>query len=79
LRLLGTFDLPWELELGTIFSVDSGRPYDLTIGQDFNRDGRAIERPEGVGRNALEEPGQAEVDLRLAREFKLRPVRTRRS
>jgi hypothetical protein len=33
----------------------------------------AIERPEGVGRNALARPGQAGLDLRLAREFQLRP------
>ena len=72
-RLLGTFDLPWQLELGTIFSAGSGTPYELTTGQDRNRDGMAIERPEGVGRNALEQPGRAELDLRLAREFPLRP------
>jgi hypothetical protein len=73
LRLLGTFDLPWEFQLGTIFSAGSGRPYELTTGQDLNRDGMAIERPEGIARNALVGPGQAELDLRLAREFQLRP------
>jgi hypothetical protein len=72
LRLLGTFDLPWQFQLGTIFSAGSGQPYELTTGQDLNRDGMAMERPEGVGRNALEGPGQVELDLRLAREFRLR-------
>ena len=73
LRLLGTMDLPWEFELGTIFSAGSGRPYELTTGQDLNQDGMAIERPDGVGRNALQGPGEVEMDLRLAREFRLRP------
>jgi hypothetical protein len=73
LRLLGTFDLPWALQLGTIFSTESGSPYELTTGQDLNRDGMAIERPAGVGRNALQGPGETELDLRLAREFQLRP------
>jgi hypothetical protein len=72
LRLLGTMDLPWEVQLGTIFSAGSGQPYDLTTGQDLNRDGMAIERPAGVSRNTLERPGQAELNLRLAREFALR-------
>jgi hypothetical protein len=72
-RVLGTFDLPWAIELGTIFSTETGGPYELTAGRDFNRDGMAIERPEGVARNALQGPGETGLDVRLAREFKLRP------
>jgi hypothetical protein len=71
-RLLGSFRLPARLELGAIFEAGSGRPYEWTSGLDANGDGEAAERPAGIGRNALRGPGEAQLDVRLARQFALR-------
>jgi hypothetical protein len=73
LRLLGTLDLPGQLQLGTIFTAASGGPYEWTTGLDANLDGRAAERPAGVARNALQGAGNQELDVRLSREFSLTP------
>jgi hypothetical protein len=69
-RLLGSWSMPAGLTLGTVFEVDSGRPYEWTTGGDVNRDGMAIERPVGVSRNALEGPVLSTLDVRLSRKFK---------
>lgn len=73
LRLLGNIELPWRLQLGTIFTASSGQPYEWTTGTDANLDGRAAERPAGVGRNALQAAAISELDLRLSREFSITP------
>jgi hypothetical protein len=57
--------------LGTIVRLESGSPYNLTTGRDLNRDGSATDRPAGVGRNTLQGPGAARVDLRLSKQFAL--------
>ncbi|MGH9674365.1 MAG: TonB-dependent receptor, partial [Bryobacteraceae bacterium] len=72
LRLLGSWDLPGGLTLGSIFRAQSGSPYEWTTGLDVNHDGRAAERPAGVRRNALEAPGSATLDVRLSRRFQTR-------
>ena len=46
-------------------------PYTLTTGRDDNHDSLALDRPNGVGRNTLEGPGFAQLDLRWSREFYL--------
>jgi len=70
-RIYGTTRLPASVRFGTILRAYSGRPYDWTTGVDTNRDGSARERPEGVPRNALDGPGQFNVDFRLSRKFPL--------
>jgi hypothetical protein len=72
-RMFGTVAFPAKFALGTIFEAGSGRPYEWTTGRDLNRDSIADERPAGIFRNALEGPGEAELDVRLSREFALRP------
>jgi hypothetical protein len=72
LRILGSFRLWRQIELGAIFSAETGSPYEWALGEDINGDGEAAERPDGVRRNALRGPGAARLDLRLARRFALR-------
>ncbi len=69
LRMTGAFDLPAKFNIGLILEAETGQPYELTTGRDINRDGRAAERPAGVGRNALQEPGAYVFDVRLSRDF----------
>jgi hypothetical protein len=73
LRMYGSWQLPAAFSLGTIFSASSGGPYEWTLGEDLNNDGLALERPFGVVRNALEEPGYVRFDLRLSRKFNIGP------
>jgi hypothetical protein len=70
LRLAGTFQPENEwFNLGFIFSAGSGRPYSMTTGRDDNRDTLPLDRPPGIRRNTLEEPGAASLDIRWSREF----------
>ena len=55
------------MNLGLIGTVQSGRPYSLTLGRDENGDGLLLDRPEGVPRNSLRLPGEQRIDLRLSR------------
>ncbi|HEX6463166.1 MAG TPA: TonB-dependent receptor, partial [Vicinamibacterales bacterium] len=54
---------------GLAVSLNSGRPYSLLTGTDEFNSGQTNARPSGVGRNTLEGPGYASVDLRWSREF----------
>jgi hypothetical protein len=57
--------------LGAVLRIDSGRPYGFTTGRDDNGDGRATDRPAGLGRNSEQGFGAARLDVRLTREFDL--------
>ncbi len=52
-------------------TLSTGKPYSETTGLDTNGDGLANQRPLGVPRNSLEDPGFAELDLRWAKDFYL--------
>ncbi|MEP7274112.1 MAG: hypothetical protein ABI882_21620, partial [Acidobacteriota bacterium] len=71
LNLLGTFKVRKYFKLGTALTLNTGAPYTLTTGRDDNRDSLALDRPAGVGRNTLQGPGFAQLDLRWSREFGL--------
>ena len=59
-------------KLSTLFSAESGRPFNVSSGADSNGDGNPnSDRPGQLGRNTLIGPGYASVDLRLARPVKL--------
>ncbi len=58
--------------MGTLVSVRSGLPFNITTGQVDIGDGVAIARPPGVSRNTGEGPGQASVDVHLGRKLTLR-------
>lgn len=70
--LLGSFKPgPW-FTLGVALSVRSGRPYNLTLGRDVYNTGNANARPAGVGRNSLQGPNYAQLDLKWSREVPLK-------
>jgi hypothetical protein len=59
-------------QLSTIANAQSGRPYDVTVGGDPNGDGNTrTDRPPGLGRNTLNGPAFAAVDMRFTRDINL--------
>jgi len=58
-----------------LVSVESGRPFNIFAGRDFNLDGNPnSDRPALIGRNAYKGPSYASVDFRVARDV---PLNTR--
>ncbi len=71
LVLAGTLKARNYFKLGTALTLNTGAPYSLTTGRDTNGDSFALDRPAGVGRNTLQGPGFAQLDLRGSRDFAL--------
>ncbi len=69
--LTGTAKAGRWFDAGILFTARTGAPYSLTTGRDDNGDSLAADRPPGVKRNTLEGPGNATLDLRMARDFLL--------
>ena len=69
--MLGTLEAGKWFNFGTAFSAYSGKPVNITTGNDDNHDGLAIDRPQGVPRNGLHGPGYLELDLNLQHDFPL--------
>ena len=79
----GTYIMPWEMQLASIISVGSGRPYNILAGADLNGDGNGGSFPPDRARAGIDDPttraqrnngtlpSQAVVDLRLSRRFAL--------
>lgn len=79
----GLYALPGNIQLATIITAASGRPYNILAGADLNGDGdggafpsdRARRDPldpsSSAGRNTGTLPRQATVDLRVSRRFPL--------
>jgi carboxypeptidase family protein len=74
-NLLGAITAGEWFNLGMTLALTSGRPYSLTTGRDDNRDSLANDRPAGVSRNSLQGPGAATLDLRWAKEFRLKETK----
>ena len=55
--------------VGVSVSLGSGRPYTERTGRDNFQTGQTNARPAGVGRNTLQGPGFASLDVRWLREF----------
>ncbi|HVF92017.1 MAG TPA: TonB-dependent receptor [Blastocatellia bacterium] len=70
-NLAGILDLPHRFRVGSILTLASGAPFDITTGFDDNGDRVVNDRPFGVSRNAGRGPGFAQLDLRLTRLFPL--------
>ena len=68
--LSGTVQLPWHFTFGTLTSIHSGLPYDITTGEDNNHDTDPNDRPAGVTRNTGRGTGFVSVDVHLARLFR---------
>ncbi len=49
--LMGRISLPKGFGLNPMFNVRSGSPYNITLGQDLNRDTSFTDRPAGIARN----------------------------
>ncbi|HMB82329.1 MAG TPA: hypothetical protein VKI43_19770, partial [Vicinamibacterales bacterium] len=58
-------------DLGVGLSMNSGGPYNETLGLDLFNNGRGRARPDGVPRNSLETTGFASLDIRASRDLKL--------
>jgi outer membrane receptor protein involved in Fe transport len=58
-------------QLSTIATALSGRPYTVTVGGDPNGDGNTrSDRPTGLGRNTLNGPAFADLDIRFTRDIR---------
>ncbi|MBO0859964.1 MAG: TonB-dependent receptor, partial [Chloracidobacterium sp.] len=59
-----------KFKFSSLVTAQSGRRFNVFAGSDANGDGNPLsDRPGNLGRNTLEGPGFASVDLRVAREF----------
>jgi len=69
--LSGIVNLPWGFQTANILSMQSGRPFNITIGNDVNGDGHFKDRPPGVGRNAGRAAPTYIWDTRLSRPIRI--------
>ena len=70
-NLLGRTTAIKLFDLGVGLSMNSGGPYNETLGLDLFNNGRGRARPTGVPRNSLETTGFASLDIRASRDIKL--------
>jgi hypothetical protein len=68
-NLISIYHLPWDFRAGTIVSMNSGIPYNITTGFDDNGDTVPNDRPLGIGRNTGAGPGYASVDFHLSKRI----------
>ncbi len=69
----GVWSIPRVLDLSPIIRANSGRPFNLLIGEDLNQDRHSTtDRPPGDGRNTGRGPDFFTVDLRASRTFRVR-------
>jgi hypothetical protein len=79
----GLYQFPWEIQVSTIVTAASGRPFTPLAGVDLNGDGNGGAAPpdrarrvptdigSSVGRNSENLPTQLAVDLRLSKRFRI--------
>ncbi len=77
--LAGVYGLPWGLRAGTIASISSGIPFNITTGFDDNGDAVPNDRPAGVTRNTGSGPGYASIDVHLSKVLCLARCEGRRT
>jgi hypothetical protein len=68
-NLISIFHLPGDFRVGTIVSLNSGVPYNITTGFDNDRDTVPNDRPPGIDRNTGAGPGYASVDFHLSKRI----------
>jgi hypothetical protein len=60
-----------NFKFSSLLTAQSGRRFNIFAGSDANGDGNPLsDRPDKLGRNTLEGPGFASLDLRVAREIR---------
>jgi hypothetical protein len=69
--VLATLDAGKWFNFGAALSTYSGKPVNVTTGNDNNHDGMANDRPVGVPRNTLHGPTYINMDLNLAHDIRL--------
>jgi len=73
-NFFGTFNLPWKISLSPFINAGTGRPYNITTGQDTNLDDVFTERPSfaPAGVNCANPP--ANIVCTRFGNFNLRPA-----
>jgi outer membrane receptor protein involved in Fe transport len=62
-----------DFKFSSLLSLGSGQPFNIFAGSDANRDGNPLsDRPGNLGRDTLQGPGYASLDMRVARAFRFR-------
>jgi hypothetical protein len=62
-----------DFKFSSLLSLESGKPFNVFAGSDANHDGNPLsDRPGNLGRNSLQGPGYASLDMRVARAFQLK-------
>ena len=69
--LMSTLTAKSWFDFGMALSLYSGKPVNVTTGNDENHDGLALDRPVGVPRNILHGPDHINLDLNLSHTFLL--------
>jgi len=70
-NLVLLYSLSAGFRVSAIVNAWSGLPYNIITGLDNNGDTVVNDRPPGLWRNAGRGPGHTDVDLRLARRWRL--------
>lgn len=70
-RVVGNllYHLPLGIQFGAVAQYTSSAPYNVTTGNDENRDLQMRDRPAGVGYNAARGDTNSTVDLRTSKKF----------
>jgi len=69
LNVMGLVKLREGFQIGTVLSVASGAPFNISTGMDDNGDTVANDRPLGTTRNTGRGPGMMQLDLRIKKLF----------
>lgn len=62
------YQLPWDIQIGTIVSANSAPPFNITLGTDVNRDGDNNDRPAGVSYNDGRGDRFFQADIRTSKK-----------
>jgi hypothetical protein len=63
------------VQWSTLLTAESGRPFNVFAGTDYNKDGNPLsDRPGDLGRNSFKGPALLSVDLSARRTFVIRPA-----
>ena len=62
------YQLPWDIQIGTILTANSAPPFNITTGTDVNRDGDNNDRPAGVTYNAGRGDRFFQADIRTSKK-----------
>ncbi len=85
--LSGLYVLPGAVQVSSIITLGSGRPFNILAGVDLNQDGdggsfpadrartNPLDQASSVARNVGEMPTQATVDLRVSRRFNVSRIK----